>query len=181
MELPEGSEIIIRSIQADDRSGAFKTGDSLFQPLKTFLQNQAQEFQAGQIACTYVAVRADQPNQIIAYITLICSEIDVRAGYELQGSQHAQRYDSLPAVKIARLAVDSRYRSLGIGESLIATAVSIANDEIAPHVGCRFLVTDAKQASVSFYTRMGFTLLDTAANREAEQPVMFVDLAKLGD
>lgn len=176
MVLPEGSEIIIRPIEADDGCGAFKTGDACFLPLKTFLQNQAKEFQATQIARTYVAVRADQQGQIIAYITLICSEIDVRAGYELRDSQHAQRYDSLPAVKIARLAVDCRYRSLGIGESLIATAC----DEIAPHVGCRFLVTDAKQASVSFYSRMGFTLLDTPANRGAELPVMFVDLAKLG-
>lgn len=45
-------------------------------------------------------------------------------------------------------------------------------ENVAPHVGCRFLVTDAKQPAVAFYEKMGFTLLDTDDNRERENPVM---------
>ena len=48
-----------------------------------------------------------------------------------------------------------------------------------PHVGCRFLTVDSKQQSIKFYEKRGFRLLDTEHNKQQENPVMFIDLAKL--
>jgi hypothetical protein len=40
-------------------------------------------------------------------------------------------------------------------------------------------MVDSKKPAVPFYERCGFTLLDTAANRSRDEPVMFVDLNKV--
>jgi len=153
----------------------FSAGDACFTQLKTFLQKHAAEFQEAMVAQTYVAT-APGENRVIGYITLTCSEIDLENGYQLEDCPYANRYPTMPAVKIARLAVDSRHRGQGIGEALVGISLAIAQYEIAPMAGCRFVVTDAKQQAVEFYERQGFSRLDSAANEQREQPVMFVDL-----
>lgn len=170
-----------RQLDANDSTKAFKSGDPEFAPLKGFLKNQALEFQNARIAITYVAVREDAAQPVvIGFITLICSEIDIRNGYEVTDSEHANRYETLPAVKIARLAVDARYREAGLGKQLVDIAIALATDQISSVVGCRFLVTDAKKPAVSFYERNGFTVLDTEENRGNATPIMFLDLKNQG-
>ncbi|MFA6262579.1 MAG: GNAT family N-acetyltransferase, partial [Bacteroidia bacterium] len=142
--------------------------------LKTFLQKQAKQFQQASIAQTYVAVMGDK--NIIGFVTLTCSEIDLQNGYELADCSHANRYEFLPAVKIARLAVDSRYRSFGVGSTLVDYAIALIRDWIAENVGCRFVVTDAKSEAASFYEKQGFVLLDSEGNQSAEHRLMFLDL-----
>lgn len=187
-----GVDYVIRELKPSDRINSFKTGAAAFAPLKSFLRNQAKDFHTGNIAKTYVAIKLlvdkdvpviepveDDVSGILGYLTLTCSEIDIRNGYALEDCQYANRYESLPAVKIARLAVDERYRGVRVGENLVSIALAIAADVIAPAVGCRFVVTDAKSEAVKFYTRTGFTLLDTDVNRQSETPVMFIDLLPL--
>lgn len=135
------------------------------------------------VAQTYVVTEngigedgRDKKNDVVGYITLTCSEIDLENGYQIADCQYANRYPTMPALKIARLAVDCRHRNKGIGELLVGMALAIAQDEIAPSAGCRFVVTDAKQDAVGFYERQGFTRIDSEANLQREQPVMFVDL-----
>ena len=167
----------------------FKSGKPQFQPLKTFLQQDALAFQDGCIARTYVAVddneREDKrepqstfPFTIMGYITLICSQINLE-GYQLGEYSRAERYKYLPAVKIARLAVDSRMRSLGIGNMLFSFALSMVVDNVLPIIGCRFLITDAKQEAVDFYHKQGMELLFTDENQSIDNPTMFIDLHTL--
>jgi ribosomal protein S18 acetylase RimI-like enzyme len=63
-------------------------------------------------------------------VTLTCSEIDLQNGYDLTDCSHANNYEFLPAVKIARLAVDSRYRNSGIGSTLVDYAVALVQDRV---------------------------------------------------
>jgi ribosomal protein S18 acetylase RimI-like enzyme len=156
-------------------TGPFKAGDSLSNPLKIFLQKQALDFQQAMVAQTYVATLPGSET-VIGFITLTCSEIDLENGYSLEDCPYANRYPTMPAVKIARLAVDCRYRGQGIGIELVDLALAIAKYEIAPLAGCRFVVTDAKAQAVSFYEQQGFTRLNSADNQNRDQPVMFVDL-----
>lgn len=161
----------------------FKAGGEECLPLKTFLQRQALNFQNAQVAQTYVAVTGKHPEgqsdtrQVIGYVTLTCSEISLEQTYQLQDCPIANNYPTLPAVKIARLAIDATHRGKGIGQELVDLAISIAKDEIGTMAGCRFIATDAKQGAVSFYEKQGFTHLDSQSNNEREQPIMFIDLA----
>jgi GNAT superfamily N-acetyltransferase len=177
MEL--GIDYDIRIISPTDNSKPFSTGDQAFLPLKTFLQKQAYEFTSAMVAKTWVAVQLDNGvdnGNIIGYITLICSEIDLCNGYSMNDCVQANQYDWMPALKIARLAVDKRYRGHNIGLVLVDIAMNIAIDDLATKIGCRFLITDAKQQSIQFYEKAGFTMLDSEDNKKAEHPIMFVDL-----
>lgn len=167
----------------------FKSGGEQFQPLKTFLQQDALLFQDGCIAQTYVVIDDNErtgkdvdPNsftyKILGYITLTCSQVNLKE-YDLGDCARAERYEFLPAVKIARLAVDARARGLGIGGMLFGFALSMSLDDIRPMVGCRFLITDAKRDALDFYHKQGMELLDTEENQEAEHPIMFIDLFTL--
>lgn len=175
-----GEDYSIRPLDPSDATAGFKAGDPAAQPLKSFLQNQAQEFHQHSIAKTYIAEGStgDAAGKLLGFVTLIAREIDIRGGYVVDDPAHANRYASLPAVKLARLAVDSRFRGCRIGEAMVDFSLAVVVENVAPHVGCRFLVTDAKQPAVAFYEKMGFTLLDTDDNRERENPVMFIDLLK---
>ena len=170
-------DFYIRKLDVSDTVQNFKVGNEAFLPLKTFLQKQAKQFQQSSIAQTYVAVTDDK--NIIGYVTLTCSEIDLQNGYELADCSQANNYEFLPAVKIARLAVDNRYRNCGIGATLIDYAIALIQDNIAANVGCRFIVTDAKNEAVSFYEKQGFVLLDSEGNQVAEHRLMFLDLVGL--
>ena len=86
----------IRKLADADNTQCFKTGDSAFLPLKTFLQKQARQFQQSSIAQTYIAVTDN--NAVIGFVTLTCSEIDLQNGYELSDCSHANNYEFLPAV-----------------------------------------------------------------------------------
>lgn len=169
----------------------FSGGKKEFQPLKSFLQQDALAFQKGFIGRTYVAVndsiRKDKcipssqfPYTVLGYITLTCSEIDFD-GYGLSDCRRAGRYQFLPAVKIARLAVDAKIRAAGIGSILFQQAIVIAADYILPYVGCRFLITEAKRESIDFYHRKGMRLLDTEENHRSTHPLMYMDLVTLLD
>jgi GNAT superfamily N-acetyltransferase len=164
----------VRKLEPTDSVNSFKTGSSSFAPLKTFIQKQAKNFQAAHVAQSYVAVNDDCV--VLGFVALTCSEIDIRNGYGLADCEQASRYDSLPAIKIARLAIDSRHRQMGIGSNLIAHALDIAIGQISPAIGCRFIIADAKKEAISFYLNQGFTLLDTDDNKKRETPVMFFDL-----
>ena len=104
------------------------------------------------------------------------AEISLLGSYNIPNKPRADRYPSQPAVRIARLAVADDCQGCGIGSDLVALAVSISLDQLVPFVGCRFIVVNAKQKSIDFYTRRGFTLLDTDANKSTPAPIMWLDL-----
>ncbi len=179
------SNFYIEPISKNSDVKSFGMGSSTLLPLKSFLQNQALDFQSSLIAQTYVVIaendRQNDIRKVVGYITLTCSEIDLQDYYDIADCPQANKYEVLPAVKIARLAVDKNYRSCGIGKMLMQFVVSLCLEVIVEQVGCRFLITDAKEEAISFYQRCGFTLLDTEENKASEHPIMFVDLKKLYD
>lgn len=166
-------DFLIREIGPDDNVSGLSFGTAEFEPLKRFLRKDAKRFHAGNVAKTYVAL--EPPNKrVIAYITLICSQVHTRPP-DIDGYLH----NDCPAVKIARLAVSGAIQKSGLGRALVQLALAKTKDHIMPHVGCRFLMVDAKKPSVDFYSKVGFTMLDTTENRSSSHPVMFIDLAKL--
>ncbi|AUZ85138.1 GNAT family N-acetyltransferase [Methylophaga nitratireducenticrescens] len=172
---------MIRKIQTEDPT-RISSGSSCFQPLSSFLKRDAKNCQNSHIATTYVIGRTDPGKDtiisVLGYITITNSEIDVQDTYALDDCPHADRYDSLPAVKIARLLVSTDYRKYGLGRNLLNFVLALVMDEIVPRVGCRFIIVDAKEEAISFYEKMGFSFLDTDTNRGKKEPIMFLDLYK---
>lgn len=157
-----------------------RSGGEAFAPLKAFARQRAQKFETANLARTYV-LEDQAERRIAAYITLVCSEVKSVPANDV-GPEIDFRYPHFPAVKIARLLVDERYRGgeqkRGFGKTLVEFALGIAQNDICPAVGCRFVVVDSKTESVKFYEKCGFTLLDTTDNKAASEKVMFLDLHK---
>ena len=77
------------------------------------------------------------------------------------------RYDAVPAVRLARLAIHEDHQGKGLGERLLATAV---RDVLAAaeHVGIVLMTVDAlDEAAAAFYEHFGFVRLETARARPA--------------
>lgn len=67
--------------------------------------------------------------------------------------------DPIPVILIGRLAVDSRFKSEGLGRSLLADALA-KGLEAANLVGSRAILVDAlNESAVAFYQQYGFKLV----------------------
>lgn len=170
----------IRELAADHCVRRFRLSGQDNQPLAGFLKGSARPFHENNICKTFVAVLPpaadEEPVKVIGFITLACSEINLNGAYLIQDCPRAEHYPAMPALKIARLATDSRYAGMGVGKQLINLSISLAVEHVGRAAGCRFLTTDAKRGAVTFYERLGFTLLESEDNLQREAPVMFIDL-----
>lgn len=171
-------EFELRHLQEGDSFTSMRAGDERFAPLKMFARKHAKRYEAESLARTYVIVDVGQ-RRIAAYITLVCSEVSAEG--LVQGDGLHFPYSTYPAVKIARLLVDERYRDprFGFGRKLVNLAQGITTEEIAPAAGCRFVVVDSKADAIGFYERCGFTLLDTPENRARDEAILYLDLHKI--
>jgi GNAT superfamily N-acetyltransferase len=164
----------LREIQPGDKVTGLSLGDSAFTPLKTFVQKYAKNYTEQMLARSYGVFSDDK---LVGYVTLVCGQIEVEGGDPAPDTGDADfSYRHFPAVKIARLAVDRRYQKKGIGRQLVEFSLGVARDEISSTVGCRFVVLDAKQKSVSFYEKAGFRTINSDENRKRSEPIMFLDL-----
>jgi ribosomal protein S18 acetylase RimI-like enzyme len=169
-------EIDIREIQPGDKLTGLSLGSPEFTPLKTFLQRKARKFHECGLGRTYVACVG---NRVVAYITIVCGQIDADCQVKSKADADDYSYEHFPAVKIARLAVDKDYREANLGRKLVNLALGIVKDSICPKAGCRFVVVDSKASAVGFYKKCGFTFLDTEDNRTRPESIMFVDMHKI--
>lgn len=169
-----------RLIKSGDKLTGLSCGEPAFLPLKIFLERHARTYHEKNLAKTYGTFVG---SKLIAYVSLVCGEI-VLEGPQYRVNEPGLVYDykSYPAVKIARLMVDAGYRRQGhkIGSDLVQVTLGTARSIICPVVGCRFVVVDSKKSSVGFYTKQGFTLIDSPDNKSRPEPVMFIDLHKAG-
>lgn len=178
MELNQ--DYYIRELAADHCVRRFRLDGQDNQPLAGFLKGSARAFHENNICKTFVAILPpatdEDPGRVIGFITLACSDINLNGAYLIQDCPRADHYPAMPALKIARLATDSRYAGKGVGKQLIDLSISLAVEHVGRAAGCRFLTTDAKRGAVTFYERLGFTLLESEDNLQREAPVMFIDL-----
>ena len=170
----DDQQIVLREIGADDSVTGISLGDKAYTPLKIFLQRNAKIYAEQMLAKSYGAFDG---KKLRGYVSLLCGQIDIDDGEPSPDLGEASYpFGEFPAVKIARLAVDYRYRGMGLGSSLVDFSLAIVRDEIASAVGCRFLVLDAKQQSADFYTKNGFHKINTALNDQRDIPIMYLDL-----
>ena len=134
--------------RSHDRSG-FDCG---VPELNTFLKVTARQLEQKGISRTFALT--DGTPAILGFFTLSLCEIH---NVQLPAS-HARRYPlhSLPAVRLARLAVSRKVQSKGFGDRLLSEAVH-RTSLIADQAGVVGLFVDAKNDSAQqFYLRYGF-------------------------
>lgn len=177
--MADDGDLEFRLIEPGDRVTGLSVGHADFSPLRKFIQKDAKTFHVQNLARTYGLFQPQGDGSLAhikGYLTLVCGEVSTSGAGAVAP---AYKYPHFPAIKIARLIVDSALRGKRLGEQMVDFAVGTAKDVICPAVGCRFVVVDAKKQSIGFYEKCGFTLLDTDDNRSRQSPVMFLDLHKV--
>jgi GNAT superfamily N-acetyltransferase len=171
-------ELKLRPISPSDLCRSLKLGDETLTPLKTFLAREAKKLNQENLAKTFVLAESDS-GRVRAYVTLLCTHVKVEQFPEPLAVDGGFKYKDYPAVKLARLAVHSELQGQGAGKSLVEFAIGLTVEHIMPNVGCRFLVLDAKQNSVEFYRKRGFSNMGPVLDGDEQLTAMFMDLQKV--
>ena len=142
--------------------------------------------------CTEEVVRYEQENlgrtylaygqgDLVAYFAVSSDGLRVEYLKTVKSFSKLARMklETLPALKIGRLAVDVRYQNRGVGRLLIKHIAGMAM-EIGRGTGIRLLILQAKPQSVSFYEKCGFQLTyEVKRERGRRNRTMFLDLYKI--
>jgi len=152
----------IRALRAsDDRSG-FRSGH---EDLDRFFhryagQNQFRHY----LGVTYVAVDG---GRVLGFATVAPRHVDIEELPE-RTRKKLPRYP-VPVIGLARLAVETSARSMGLGGQLLRFVLKLAA-KMADEVGCAGVVVDAKPDAIDFYTRYGFTPLELLEGQSEARP-----------
>ena len=120
-------------------------------PLDSYFQQQVSQDARRRITSCFVALAKDQ--HIAGFYTLASTSI-VLADLPQYIGKKLPRYPSVPAVRMASLAVGQTFKRQGLGGALVADALARASKA---GVAAFALVVDAKNQNASdFYLHHGF-------------------------
>lgn len=133
---------------AHDRSG-FNCGTPV---LDRYLREQVSQDMRRRVAACFVAL-ADG-DRIAGYYTLATASVAL-ADLPDATRRKLPRYGNVPAIRMGRLAVDARFKGLGLGSALLVNALRRAAGAEIP---AAVLIVDAKDGqAAAFYRHHGFT------------------------
>lgn len=148
------------SISKLDKSHNRQAFDCGVEPLNHFIKKQASQLIKRDETVIYVA---HDGATIAGFYTLSACEI-VQAddpNYLKKQSPHSP----IPCILLGRLAVDKRYRGIGLGGDLLLNALTQAK-VLAGMMGLAFVVVDTKdETAKAFYEHYGFYPLQSDPTR----------------
>lgn len=136
--------------RAHDRSG-FNCGEPA---LNDFLRTKAAKHQSQRVSRTFVLTESSEPRRLLGYYTLSNCQI-AREGLAPEEARALPRHP-VPAVLLARLAVDRAHQGKRYGQWLLMDAIKRCV-LVGHQSGVYALVVAAKnEAAKRFYERFGF-------------------------
>jgi len=126
-------------------------------PLNQYLHNQAKQDVKRKLSACFIL--ADDQNNVRGYYTL--SNASIARDWLREGikTKLPPSYADLPATLTGRLAVDLKYKGLGLGKRLLIDAMK-RSYETSKTIGSMALVVDPlDEDAEQFYTRYGFIKL----------------------
>jgi GNAT superfamily N-acetyltransferase len=146
-------DLIICLLDTDhhDRD-AFDCGEPA---LNDYLQKTASRHLKKGIANTYILASMAEPRRIPGFFTLSFLEVDLSEVPAKYGKKLPRAH--LPAVKLARLAIDKSCQGKNYGRLLLADAMRRVAAAIRNTAGVVGMFVDAKNRNVAaFYEKFGF-------------------------
>lgn len=138
------------------------------EPLDRYFRTQVSQDIRRRITACYLAV-CNNSGHIAGFYTLSAAQVSVTQLPD-DVKKKLPRYPAVPAVRIGRLAIDTRFQRMGLGGTLLINAVfRTLHSDIAAFA----VVVDAKDDNaVSFYRHHGFLDLNI------KERTMFVQTSK---
>jgi ribosomal protein S18 acetylase RimI-like enzyme len=171
--LVDAALLEVRHLGADDAALPLDV-DPSDEDLADFLRTDARRLQEQGVAGTYLSI---YEGKLEGYITILTDAVvlETRERKKLALSSHD--HPVVPAIKIARLAVNAAFRAThrGLGSTLVQFARSKAL-AVLEHAGCRLLTVDAYPESVAFYEALGFARCRAEPYRNRKNVSMWLDV-----
>ena len=148
------SDYRLVSIKEIQRKSLLKNFDCGIEQLNEFLSRYAIKNDELGIGRTFIALNSS--NYILGYFTLATAQVAYQEiPDECKGK--LPKYP-IPALRIARLAVNKELQGNGIGKWLLSQ-VFIKAVQVSDITGLYLIIVDAKETSKSFYEYYGFQRL----------------------
>jgi len=157
-------KIEIRKLEKRDNRENFSSGDIEID--RFFINFAGQNQFKHKIGTTYVAVDS-KTQKILAYATVSISSLRVQ-DIKPEEFKNLPNYP-LPILSIARLGVDKKYQSKGIGKKLLKAMLYLAID-LQERVGCIGVFVDAKDEAIEFYKKYGFEEVEVVDGKSKIRP-----------
>lgn len=158
------NELVILPLNETDDLSSFNCKS---EELNDFLKTNAWADQNNLVNRTRLCFCSDY---LAGFYSLAADTIEAKS--VIDGIESYQ-YRKYPAVKIARLAIDSRFERHGIGTFLmkiiLAQVISICDN-----IGCRYLLVDSKLESIGFYEKFEFKVAEK--NKKTDFVPMYLNM-----
>jgi len=149
--------------------------------LNDFLRDDAFIQQQKSVGKTHLWV-SKSTKQLLGYITLCSDSIHLEGTDKQKFKDDGIPYKAMPALKIARMAIDEKFVRKKIGSMIIGNTIRKIY-LINKNAGCRILTVEAKndrtldesEKPIHFYKKLGFKILKER-KQDAAYITMYLDV-----
>lgn len=125
------------------------------EPLDVWLKKYARTAQASRSARVFVVTTDEDEQEVVGYFALAMAQVEPSEATQRALKGQAKRRP-VPAVLLARLAVDADHQERGVGKALLKDAM-LRCLAAAENVGARVLLVHAKhERAKAWYMKFGF-------------------------
>ena len=137
--------------------------------VRSSLKQQVQK----NLSVAYVLTDRQQENRFVGFYTFAQHMIDVSL---LSNLQLGSLPRSIPCSRLVMLGVDKDYKGQKFGAMLLKNAV-VLTKSIGQQIGSFGMYLDADAAAVTFYQKLGFSLLE--GNKSPDPSPMFLPMRSI--
>ncbi len=129
----------------------FDCGD---EDLNDFIKDDAFIYLEKKIATTIVFFYQEN---LIGFLSVAADSLKLNFDEKEKSDIHHKRLEDVPAVKLARLAVDKNYQKQGVGTNILKWGIGYALD-CSEMIAIRFITVDAYPDRTDFYQKFQFII-----------------------
>ncbi len=134
---------------------------------------QVSEYEKEGFGSTYLVY---WKGKLVGYLTVCADSLRVEylQKHKSFSRFHEMRMDSIPSLKIGRLATDKRYKRRDIGTACLVYALGMVQ---ANAVAARLIILQVEPGSEDFYLSRGFKYVhETRSEKKRVKKTMFLDV-----
>jgi GNAT superfamily N-acetyltransferase len=141
--------------------------------INSFVHNSLKPQVKKHLSAAYVLTDRTAQDRFVGFYTIAQHTLDVSSLSEMQLGSLPRR---IPCSRLIMLGVDKRYKGQFLGSRLMKHAMQLTQS-VSRQIGSFGMYLDADAGALSFYQKLGFTLL--SADLSPEPSPMFMPLAAI--
>jgi len=143
------SKVRVERLSREYDLSTFDCGDA---DLNDFIKNDAFVYLNKKLATTILFFYEEK---IIGFVSIAADSLKLNLDEKQTYDIHQKKLEDIPAVKLARLAVNKTFQKQGIGTNILKWTIGYTL-ECSDKVAIRFITVDAYNDKVNFYQRFNF-------------------------